>query len=538
MAAFRFRGFGGERPVASPRALEAHQAQIALNTRFDRGTLRSFRDMAVVQPLDVSGAQSLFRYKAGNVWFQWAADVDAVKSPISNDAYDRVFFTGYGGYPRVTYNAIAGAGAPNSYQLGVPAPSTAPIGTVGGTPNDPTSAPETRFYIVLYEDIFGGLHAPSPVSNQCDVRIGQTVTLSLPGAPSGNFNVPYKQIFRTNTAGQTGVFQFVARVSVGTTQYVDSILPGALGEALPAEIWDWDMPPTDLVGLVEFPGEVLVGFRKNELCASEPGMPHIFPVSYRRAVEHNIVAIGVFENTVVAATTGVPYLFSGVHPASFVRSRLPVAQACVSKAGLVSSDYGVIYPSPDGLMLIGPGRVELITAKSFNREKWQALNPTSMRGAMWEGLYLAFYQVDGVWKTLAIDPSAGGEVVFVDVPLGTGIGGRYYDLEDDTLYVTSQGYIQKWGGGSERGHQWLSRPVDLPQPASIAVARVRAQKYPVTLALYADDAHQDTVVVSNDEPVRLGGANLADVYEVEITGTGETDEVQLASTIEELKQIE
>lgn len=526
--------------------LAPNQAQSAINCRFDRGTLRPLKALSAVQAV-LTASNPLSIYKYGNYWFEWAGDVDAVPSPIGNDPYDRVFFTG-DTYPRVTYNAIATAGLgpypSNSYKLGIPAPMGAPSGVVGGTPVDPDSSPETRFYLCTYVDVFGTYGVISDVSNQLDVRVGETVTLTLPPAPVGNYNITHVRIWRTNTADGTGVFQAVADVPVGTGQYVDSILSGDLGEALPSDAADWDVPPDDMVGLVSMPGGFLAGFRKNEVLFSAPGMPHIWPVTYRKPVKHNVVGLGVVDNTLVVVTEGLPVLMSGLHPASMAVSELPIEQACVSKASIQSMPDGVIYASPDGLMILGPNRAELLTRNSFNREKWQALAPSTMRGAKWEGLYLCSYQVAGVWKAFIISPADPDTIVHADISLGAaGIGGRFNHLKEDTLYLAVDRQIQKWDAGSALVMTWKSRPFDLPAEAALSVLRVYAQTYPttnpVTITLYrAGELEQATKPVLDSDAVRLGGAKLSKQYTVKITGGGEVDEVQIATTLDELKALQ
>jgi len=124
--------FRGELPILDARLLPENNAQIARNLDLRRGTLRPQRDTLIADQLPATiNPANLWRYDQGNAgagfWFSWGSqyDIDVVRSPVANDAYARVYWTGQGS-PKMSTIAIATGGAgpyPSDwYELGVPAP--------------------------------------------------------------------------------------------------------------------------------------------------------------------------------------------------------------------------------------------------------------------------------------------------------------------------------------------------------------------------------------------------------------------------------
>lgn len=156
MSAIDITTMRGEMPRAVPHLLPEQAATVAKNCHFRHG---------VITPImaDVDGVKTfslkpttIFRYR-DDYWFAWPDIVDAIRSPVAQDKYERVYFTD-GKYPKVTSNEIATQGNGNfpaaSFRLGIPAPSNA-IEVTAITPpadhgdDDPTDD-DTRFYVETY----------------------------------------------------------------------------------------------------------------------------------------------------------------------------------------------------------------------------------------------------------------------------------------------------------------------------------------------------------------------------------------------------
>lgn len=529
MASIKLRGFQGTRPRAHASVLDDMQAQTSQNARIDRGTLRPVRGTTTIQALTVTPPKSIFKYTP-SFWFEWNSIVNAVHSPVPNDAYDRAYFTG-DGVPKVTDNAIATTGPgpypTASYELGIPPPAAVTV-AVAGTADNAEDLPETRYYVLTYVDAYGAEHAPSLPSAQVEVRPGQTVDVTgIAVAPTGNYNAAYKRLYRVNTGTTGSVYQYVTDIPLVTTSYNDSILSADLGEELPSTTYD--VPPATLKGLVVTPGGYGVGYYDNVLCMSEPYALHAWPIEYQQSTTKPITGIGLFGNSVLVTTEENPYVAIGVTPETTTLQKLEVAQSCVGPQTIVDFGYGVAYASPDGVVLATQSNTTVVTQGLFTREDWQALNPSTMVCFNWEGLYIAFYAAGAA---LLFDPQSPESGV-LNVTGITATGG-VRDLLDDLLYLISGTNIVSFDTGSNLTYTWKSKQF-IGAPRSFAAARVRADSYTsLTFKLYANGVLKHTEVVTSAAPFRLPSGFLAETFEVQLEGTSQIYEVEFATSMEEL----
>lgn len=533
-----FSAFQGEIPLLDPRLLPERNAQTARNVDLRRGTLRPAADVAAVSSITtVASPTTLYRYPNGNGgagwWFTWAEDVEVVKSPLADDAWNRVYWTG-DGIPKMGGIDLLTSGAepyPSaSYDLGVPAPATAPsVSAPGGRvseSNYPDTALETAYVVTLISG-YGEESAPSDPSGTIirwdmvsGAPAGGEVEVSLPAIPSGNHDIVTKRIYRVESGG---VYQFVADVSAATSSYTDSVASEALGVALPSE--GWDMPDPSLAGLTAMPGGFLAGFFGNTLAFSEAYRPHAWPVGYQLAFPDDIVAIVSTGSGLVVATTGQPHLVTGSSPVAMAPLELDARQPCLSARSLVDMGDYALYASPDGLVAVGGREAQVVTRNVLTRDQWQALGPETIHAYRYDGAYLAFT------GSTCFRFTPGEGFAFFDV---TADGG-YYDIADDTLYLIQGTGLVAWDQGADLTYTWRSRVSEAPPgAASFNCAKVIAYSYPVTFRLYADGALLVEHSVTSPWLFRLPAAGLARDWEVELEGTAEVASVQVASSPSEL----
>jgi len=534
MATIHLRGFGGTLPLINPYALPASSAQVATNAKLWTG---SIRPMNGVLPASLSNLSvnptSIFNYDDAH-WFEWTTDVDARRSPVPNDSYKRVYYTGDGSNPKVTYNGIAASAPPYpsaSYTMGVPAPTDTPGVSIGGAGSGTS---ETRYYVYTLVNSFGEEGPPSPISAAITVQPGNTVTVTMGSLPGGSYSFAYRRVYRTNTVGTSKTFQLVGQVASSTTSLVDSILIANLGEIMQSTYWN--PPPTDMIGLASIAGQYFAGFRENELCLSEARFVHGWPADYRQPVDYKIVGLGELASGVAVMTEGYPYLALGLDPAALALIPVRNQAACVSKRGIVSAADMVIYPSPRGLVgLSAHGGGTLLTEGVISEVQWQALTPSTIKAYRWRDFYLAFYTSSTTGAGgFYFDPRRPAQgLVFLD---GLTIGGGYVDLKSDALYVSFSKQLAKWDAGTEVSYTWESKLIELPTPAALNVVQVIAADYPVTVALYRDGALQSRTIIDSIRPRRISNGALGRVYTVEIQGTGDVSDVLFASNIKEMNQ--
>ena len=564
MAYFKRDRFSGIAPGVSPRLLSEQFAQTAENVDFESGRLTPVTSDSDTFTLTNTARRSIFFYRDTN-WLQWNDDgVSVVEGPIPADTLDRLYWTGED-YPRMgtATTIVAGSSYPNaSFRLGVPAPVSAPTISKSGTA-DTTQTPDDVAYVYTCVTAFGEEGPPSPASNVLERTNTETVTIPMPSTehPSGNYNFgtgAKKRIYRSNTGSTNTTFQFVAEVSFATTTYDDSSESFALGEVLPSGTWIG--PPDDdtslypdgpLVGLIAVANGVFAGFTGKRLCLSEPFLPHAWPISYRITLEEDIVAIGSVTNGIVALTDGAPYFVTGVDPSAMTAIKLDIAQACVNDKSVVDMGEYLLYAGPDGLVAVSGGEGEVVTNGLISAKQWNDnFNPTTYRAFRYENTYVAFWSGGG----FVYDPRAG-EAALSNLSYTGEVRGGYMHPKDGELYIIVGNKIKKYrGGATNKTLKWKSKQYVTPKPVSMGWVSVHAQAYPVTVRVWADGAQiavyslsysnnvytQSVTVPSGAssgtlrEPIMRLPAVVGQVWEVEVEGAVEIDEVCLAQSMDEI----
>ena len=215
-------------------------------------------------------------------------------------------------------------------------------------------------------------------------------------------------------------------------------------------------------------------------------------------------------------------------------AKLPLEQACVSKRSIVETGDGIMYASPDGLVLIAPGGTRVVTSGILSQDQWQAYNPSSIHGYWHESRYHGFCTVNNVVKMFIFDPT-GQTATWCETEVAAFAGHRV--VQDDSLYVlTASGVEDLFKGNSSRTYRWVSKIAVLTQPLNMSCAQVVASAYPVTLKVTADGTER-TYTVSSSAPFRLHSGFLAREWYVEVTGTSQVTEVALAQSAWELKNL-
>ncbi|MBW5800680.1 hypothetical protein [Halomonas elongata] len=539
-------GFLGERPLLDPRLLPEKSAQVSRNIYRRRGTLKPERKPAHVSDVpQVFRPANLFRYTPGDgaasFWLSWrrGLDVDVARSPIANDQYERVYWTGDGPPKMGGIDVITQGDGPypsSWYQLGVPAPEQAPEVREPNnrTPPDdgsvdwpPATVVETA-YVVTCVSNYGEESAPSMPSSlierwddESDVPSGGHVIVTLPPMPSSSNNIQSMRIYRTESGG---MYQYVADVAAGTGTFEDDVSSAELGIALPSA--EWDMPDPKMKGLTTLPNGILAGFFGNTVAFCEAYYPHAWPVSYQLAFDDPVVGLASTSAGLVVLTTGRPSLVTGSSPAAMSQMKLDVYQSCVSKRSIVEMGGYALYASPDGLIAVGGQQAEVVTKEVFSRDQWKALDPSSIHAYRYDGRYMAFH-TNGC---MAFTPGEGIDRYDVKAE------GGYYDSERDTLYLLQDGAVTAWGAGDLFSIRWRSPITNYPPGrATLTCGRILAHGYPVKLCIYADGETVMDQAITGPDMFRLpAGYTFAREWEVEVAGNNEVVSIQLAGSPGEL----
>lgn len=537
--------FNGTSPRTTPRLLKDTFAQVARDTKLWNGTLRPWRAATQVAALSKVGTE-LTIYRFGQTepgdsqyWFHWTTDVDVVRIPAASG--ERTVFSG-DGPPKVTDAVLAltgGGSLPNAaWTLGVPSPTLAPGVSTTGSAGVGEQVVD-RYYVYTFVNAQGEEGGVSPVSAVLSAYASQDVVLSALEVPSGAQGFTSKRIYETQGVGESADFYLVAEVSAGATSATfpaDSAnrpnpagTVAAIGSKLRTA--DFFPPPEALFCLRRAPGTgLLAGLAEGKLRFCEPNYPYAWPPKYEYPFDHDPVAIGVYGTTIVVGTRGTPYLVQGIDPANMQVTPLEHQYACVSKRSMIEVAGGVVYASPDGLVLVDNSGAQLVTKDFYDRDQWQALNPSSMHGVWWDNRIVMFYDAGGSSRgAIVLEP--GAEPTDLDLYASA----AWVDPQRDAMYLAIDNAVLRFDAGAARTFRWRSKIFKAGKRVNMGYGRSSVSGA-VTMRLYGDGVLRATKTLVNDAVFSLPAGYTAGEWEIELEGTGEVRALQIAETVDELKQ--
>jgi hypothetical protein len=488
MAKLKLIGFAGESPKIIPRLLGDTASQLAYNVRLDDGGLTPIRKQRFEHQfgsVPVGGYKTIYQ-NAGN-WLAWPTDVYAVPGPVADD---RLYIAG-DGVPKML---VAGV----TYPLAMPLTSTPLSVSLSGTPT-PGALGTTRIYVYTWVTAFGEESEPCPASPDVFWTPGQTVTLSgFAPTPTGR-NITLQRIYRAQT-GKTGTLLYlIAERGVSTANFVDTVSPELLQEALPSA--GWNAPPDDLTGLISLPNGLMAAFSGKQLCFCEPYRPHAWPEAYRLTMDYPIVGLGAFSSSIIVTTTGKPYIVTGTAPESMVSEKIEQDLPCINARGIVDLGYSVVYPSYDGLVQVTSGGASVISTRLFSRDDWLQLNPATMAAERYNGRYITSYDysdASGVEYRGMLIIDLTGEQAFL-IRSNALPSALYFDRPTGNLYLLINDSIYQWDDPSQPSEllSWKSKPFVLPKPTNFGAILIEADDGLDPNQLAAIQAEIDRVKAAN-----------------------------------------
>jgi hypothetical protein len=417
-----FLNFKGLNAKTSSHLDDKMIAQIADNCNLVSGDLRAFKSPEKDEALSLTTIKTLYKYEenGNDNWFVSANDLDFVKSPVSDDAYERVYFTGES-EPRFFANDNVSSpfdGSTDYYKLGIPAPTSAPtVTTTGG-------GATYKGYVYSYVNSYGDEGPPSAVGSDDDYDTGTVAIEDIVAAPASRA-IDKIYLYRTNASGDgTAEYQFVLEATwfsasvqyeVGDFVIYATDLYKCTVQHTPAA-WDaghftagddvtdanllsvypktnYDPPPTDLTALISLPNGVTAGISEKAVYFSEPYRPHAYPTEYIIGFDETPIGLGVNGSTVIVLTDGLPYKLFGNHPSSMSKIKVAHYYPCTSKRGIVSAKGKTYWPTHEGLAVTSPEGTSIATENIMDKDDWAAYTPASLAGYFYQGKYFGFDSV-------------------------------------------------------------------------------------------------------------------------------------------------
>ena len=290
-----------------------------------------------------------------------------------------------------------------------------------------------------------------------------------------------KRIYRTVTGQTGGSFFFVDEVAMDVTCYEDSVSTDDVSLNAQLESDSWEPPPDGLVGLIRHPNGFLIGFLPpHDIYFSEPYRPHAWPPEYVLSAEGVISALGVFGASVGVPTNAHPYVCSGSHPANMSLIKSNVSEPCLSRHGVVSTESGVVYPSANGLVLLSPAGVSVMTKQLVTRGEWNTrYQPQKLRGAQFGFEYFGVAINDGVSGGIQqgfIFSPAEQNSIFTEVNMA--LQRDFQSLQTDRyngqVYTIVNGKVYWWANFQSlpEVYRWRTMEFVTPKPVNFGAYRI------------------------------------------------------------------
>lgn len=393
---------------------------------------------------------------------------------------------------------------------------------------------ELTNYVVTYVNEFGEEGPPSDPSNNVTRPIDGSVpsTITTTTTAPDEYGIVKKRLYRAVT-GSTGTdYQFVAEIPLEQADFVDSLLDEELGEVL--STLNYDLPPTDMRGILALPNGIMMGFSKNDICPSVQFKPYAYPVDYRLSTDYPVVGISNIDTTVIVATEAYPYLVVGSDPAGLSMAKLEVPYGCASKDSMVTiKGYGVLYASQEGLVAINGANAEIVTKKYFTPREWRELAPETMHAVSHEDRYFCWYWID--------EEHNGG---FIFDPLSENAGlvkldfyavDAWVDRRFACLFMLIDENVYCWErGATKRPYIWKSKLFQTPYPTNLSNFQVKARDYDdLTLKLYGDGNLILTKTITSLMEF-VGPPDVVNEFEVQLEGTSRVTQIEVSDGMEEL----
>ncbi|MCD7985086.1 MAG: hypothetical protein LUG19_12680 [Desulfovibrio sp.] len=406
----------------------------------------------------------------------------------------------------------------------------------------------TSYLYTYVQQLAGGAiqyeSAPSPASEIIDVLDNEGVTLTGFALPDlEGIKITHIRIYRTVSGTESSDFHLLVELSVEELEaagwsYTDIEHDMNVSSEV-LQTSTWDAIPDNAKGLIKADNGLYACFRGNELLVSEPFIPYAFPASYRNTVESSIVALAHVDGTIVVLTTGRPYLAQGTAPESLALVHLPIEQSCVSAQSVATLPGGVIYASPDGLMLFTSNEQSLITGETFSREQWQELGPERLMGSVHDGRYVAFFKETNEGLLFHIGRA---DMVRLELPEGWQVHALYHHSEDDALYLSVEttvgcGIWKFEGGDSLLPYRWRSKEFFTSALCGMAAARVEGEqsgRNPVSMHIFGPDARRARAKLrlTDGKTVRIRPTRSERLWSFELSGTTAVYEARLGGSVE------
>lgn len=409
---------------------------------------------------------------------------------------------------------------------------------------------EARVYAFTYVNTFGDESAPGVIEKVIFLTKGESPTITIPYAAGErealvkDYGVDAIRVYRSVT-NSLGVAQFLfvkhadfALLSDGIA-ITDDLPQGSVKIGEPMVTMNYDPPRDNMKGLGVTDSGVGYGYVERTICLSEPYTLYAWPRYYELSSQHDVMGLGHYDDTIVVATKGNPMLIAGSEPESMGILSLPLYEGCVSSRSMVNLNYGCMYASNNGLVLVTTNSAKLLTENVFSAQDWQKIKPSSIHASAYKNGYLFFWDNGTEKGSGYIDLNNGNKGVmwFDDHALNTFMNDGILQMIDDGVIAKYKTFNPEYGEPTnDKVYKWQSKLFNIDTPRRMLAAQVIADDYSsnIIFRVYGNGVLIHESLVKDARPFRVSNHSVKYDFSIEVEAGVSIREIAMGETMRDL----
>jgi len=306
---------------------------------------------------------------------------------------------------------------------------------------------------------------------------------------------------------------------------------------------------------------MLVGFDKSTIHFCEPNRPNAWPAGYDQSLLYPIVALTLWQQSLIVLTQGFPSSGTGNSPAQYTFAQIQAAEPCISRGSVVTTLAGVYYASANGLVALNYFGAQNQTLTVVTRKSWlEEFKARSLIACRHRAQYLA---VNGTGVGFIID-YAEQRLGVVSISTCVDVISVWNDVFTDATYMIASNKVYLWDSELTKSlvYSWKSREFWMAAPTTLGACQVTLDQsvtnpappghvMPATDLVLPDGVNALCRVFAGDKlqlvleqkltkPTmifRLPSGFKSFAYQFELVSRVPISSVELASTMKELKGV-
>jgi hypothetical protein len=224
----------------------------------------------------------------------------------------------------------------------------------------------------------------------------------------------------------------------------------------------------------------------------------------------------------------------------------------------VSTPSGVLYASHNGLIMIGSGGIQNVTAQIITKDEWtRDFSPNLIRAVRYQNGYLAMEEGTSAHDGFFLDPTEL-RVALTDLSDFDDILNLNVDFWSGEVFLIKESMVQRWDPPTTNfmPTRWKSKEFQFQYPENFGCYAIhwddRRYTNPnygidvcpmgekVRLKIYVNGESvpvYNQVVPRNGRPVRLPSGFKSDIWQFEIQARAPIYSLHVASTVKELRNV-